>query len=113
MSNICKIFGSNIKKWRGLRGLSQEKVAELLNFHLNTVGRFERGEHFCKPQTIEKLAKILQIKPSDLFETKSKKYHINDTDMIYKIGQELNCLTNEELTEVYHIIISKKNKTSV
>ena len=108
MSIIYKIIGKNIKKWRSLRGLTQEKVAELLNVHANTVGRIERGEHFCKPQTIEKLSKILSIKPSDLFETNSKKFNTGDDDLIYQIGKALENLTNEELSEIYKFILSVK-----
>lgn len=110
MSFVSKIFGTNIKKWRSIRGLSQENLAELVNFHSNTVGRFERGEHFCKPETIEKLAKILKVKPSDLFDTNSRRFNIDNNDIVYKIGKELANLSSEQLTELYeHILLTKKS----
>lgn len=66
--DINKIFGLNLKKWRQIRGLSQEQLAEKLNLHFRSISRFERGEHFCKAKTIGDLANALEIKPSDLFE---------------------------------------------
>lgn len=109
MSFISKLFGINVKKWRSIRGLSQEDVAASLNFHSNTVGRFERGEHFCKPETIEKLAKLLKISPSELFVTNSKEFNVNDTDIIYKIGKELGSLSKEDLEKTYRFILSVKS----
>ncbi len=109
MSKICKIFGKNLKKWRTLRGLSQENIAELLNFHSNTIGRFERGEHFCKPETIEKLAIVLKIKPQDLFVTNSSKFSTSDTDIIYKIGKELETLSPKDLKKIHDIIQTLKS----
>ena len=33
---ICKILGENIKKYRKLRGLTQEKLAELIELEIRT-----------------------------------------------------------------------------
>lgn len=89
--------------------MTQEDIAELLKFHSNTVGHFERGEHFCKPKTLEKLAKILGIKPSDLFETNSKRFETNNSDTVYKIGKMLGSLSSAELDKVYNFVLSIKN----
>ena len=109
MGLISKILGRNVKKWRSIRGMSQENLAFLLNVHSNTVGRFERGEHFCKPETLEKLSKILTVSPSELFEHNSKKFNIDNNDIVYKIGKELGVLSSDELEKVYNYVLSLKS----
>ena len=80
-----------------------------MNVHTNTVGRFERGEHFCKPETLEKLSKILKVSPSELFEHNSKKFNIDNNDIVYKIGKELGVLSSDELEKVYNYVLSLKS----
>ena len=90
MNFITKTFGINVKKWRNIRGLRQEDLADLLSIHANTVGRIERGEHFCKPETIDKIARVLQIKPSDLFMTNSKNFFLILPDWVITIQDTLH-----------------------
>ena len=65
-----KIARSVEKKIRIIRQrskLTQEEVADKVNVHVSTLGRIERGESNSPLQTINKIAKVLHVKPKELF----------------------------------------------
>ncbi len=59
-------IGKQIKRLRLQVGLSQLDLAEKAGVHANTLARLERGEHRASTDTIEKLAKALNIKASEI-----------------------------------------------
>jgi len=69
MKNKRKIlieFGERVRKERRKRGLSQEQLAEKANVHRTYIGMIERAEKNITLANIEKIAKALKIKISDL-----------------------------------------------
>ena len=68
MSDIVKILGQRIKKYRISKGLSQEKLSELAGCHPTYIGQIERGEKNVSVESIEKLSRALNIPLSKLFE---------------------------------------------
>lgn len=64
--NILISFGKKIKEERLKRELSQEKFAELTDFHRNYIGMIERGERNITLTNIEKFANRLDIKINEL-----------------------------------------------
>lgn len=60
------IFARNLRKYRGLHGLSQEKLAEIAGLHRTYVGSVERGERNISLDNIERLANALGINVVDL-----------------------------------------------
>lgn len=66
-SNINIRFGRKIASLRSQAGLSQEKFAEKCNIHRTYIGAIERGEKSPTLETIEKLAKGLNVGISILF----------------------------------------------
>ena len=68
MSDIVKILGQRIRSCRTVKGLSQEKLAELSGCHATYIGQIERGEKNATVESIEKIAIALDIPMSTLFE---------------------------------------------
>ena len=68
MSDISKILGKRIRNYRTAIGLSQEKLAELSGCHPTYIGQIERGEKNATIESIEKIAKALNVTLSKLFE---------------------------------------------
>ncbi len=68
MRNVEKpVFSIMVKKTRKQCGWTQAKLAELLGVDVNTVSRWERGEHLPKEaEIIEKLCGIFQMTPEAL-----------------------------------------------
>lgn len=112
MSNIIKILGQRIRNHRTALGLSQEKLAELSGCHPTYIGQIERGEKNATIESIEKIAKALNISLSKLFEKLD-----TQEDGIQNIPLEcyefLSEKTKEEQEHLYRILIEmdkyKKN----
>lgn len=83
---ICSILGKNIKKYRKLRGLTQEKMAELIEIEVRTLSLIETGNNFVTSKTLGKLSEVLQVSPANLFEDS----YIDNPEQIYK--DSLNAL---------------------
>lgn len=58
---------NNIKKYRKLKHISQEKLAEKCDTSTSYIGLLEIGKNIPKLSTIERIAKALEIDPHILF----------------------------------------------
>lgn len=65
-SSARKIFGSNLRRTRTLRGLSQEQLADLAGLHRTYVSSVERGERNVSLDNMERLADALTVSLSQL-----------------------------------------------
>jgi len=66
MSNIQVKFGQKIKEIRNQKGFSQEVLASKSGLHRTYISDIERGDRNVSIKNIEKIAKALGIKPSEL-----------------------------------------------
>ncbi|MFA5687833.1 MAG: helix-turn-helix transcriptional regulator [Kiritimatiellales bacterium] len=62
-----KMLGETLQAYRKTKGISQEKLAEMLDVHRNYVGRIERGEQNITFDTLCGIAQTLGISLSELF----------------------------------------------
>jgi Predicted transcriptional regulators len=62
-----EIIGWNLRKLRVEQGLSQERLALESGIDRSYVGRVERGEENVTVDTLEALAKVLQVPVGRLF----------------------------------------------
>jgi len=67
MTSIRELLGSNIKAYRTNLGLSQEKLAEMINMATNYLGLIEGGKKFPSASMIERIATALGRDTPDLF----------------------------------------------
>ena len=65
--DLRQIFGKNLKSFRFQNGLTQEKLAELVDISINYVSQLEAGLHSADFDVIERLSKCLNIEPYQLF----------------------------------------------
>lgn len=61
-------FGEQVRQLRKALGLSQEDLAELTDLHRTYIGGIERGERNVALINIVRLAKALNVSPSDLLK---------------------------------------------
>ena len=55
-----------IRRWRKQAGLTQEKLADLVNIHLNTLSRWESGQREPRASEIAKLCEVLGVSEAEL-----------------------------------------------
>lgn len=61
-------FGKRLKASRLDHNLTQLELAEILDMSPNFIGMIERGERNTTVENVFKIARALNIKPSNLFE---------------------------------------------
>ena len=57
-----------IKKYRELRGLTQEELAEIMNISTRQLQRIENGENELTLKNFKQLVKVLKINDKDILE---------------------------------------------
>lgn len=66
-AKLPKTLGKRVQKIRKLRGLTQEQLAEKVGISRAYMGYIEQGRYSASLEVIEKVAKALKVKISDLF----------------------------------------------
>ena len=93
MDEYQKDFIENLKKYRKLRKLSQERFAELCDISTSTIGNIECG--LAKPSfdLLVTIARVLGIHPACLFSDKtmevSQESFSEDHTMLFDIYKRL------------------------
>jgi transcriptional regulator with XRE-family HTH domain len=62
------LFGKQVRRLRIERHLSQEKLAEMCNFHRNQIGRIERAEQTVSFDGLLQLSHGLAVAPSEILK---------------------------------------------
>ncbi len=65
--DIVKVFGTNVRKYRNDKGISQEKLAELSGLHRTYISDIERFRRSISLDNIQRLADALGIEVYKLF----------------------------------------------
>lgn len=60
-SELRVILGENLKKYRTVKGLSQAKLAEMLDISPNFISDIETGKRWLSSDTIVNLAEALNV----------------------------------------------------
>lgn len=66
--NIQMLFGCAIRKFRTERQISQETFADMCGLHRTYISDIERGLRNVSLENIDKIAKALNMKISDIFK---------------------------------------------
>ena len=61
-------FGKRLKALRLDHSLTQLELAEILDMSPNFIGMIERGERNTTVENVFRIARALNVKPSNLFE---------------------------------------------
>lgn len=86
MNNLQKCLAANMKKYRKLRGFSQEKLAEQAGASANYIALIESGKNFPSLPMICQIAAALEIDELELFNAAGIRYE--NFQNLYK---ELTC----------------------
>jgi len=93
MSDMAYTLGERLRTYRTRAGMTQMKLAEKAGIHHTYIGQLERGEKNATLDTIEKVARALDISFETLFE-------------VLVDGNT----TNKAAKEVYELVTSQPTK---
>ena len=65
--DIVKVFGTNVRKHRKNKGISQEKFAEKCNLHRTYISDIECFRRSISLENIQKIADALEVEVYTLF----------------------------------------------
>ena len=100
--DIKKLLGKKIKHYRILKGLSQEKLSDLLNISQRTLSGIECGNNFLTSQTMNKILEVFDITPNELFYVE---YLKSSDELVYELINDIKSLKNEEkLQTIYKVV---------
>lgn len=92
-----KLLGQRIKYFRKTKKLTQEQLAELVGMEPNSISIIESGRNFPTLNSLEKIAKALDIELNILFRYSRTQ---TNSEIIDNINFELTKLSNEKLEKV-------------
>lgn len=70
--DIVRVFGSNLKKYRTDKGLSQEAFAEKCGLHRTYISAIECYRRSIALENVQRIADALEIEPYKLFLEENK-----------------------------------------
>lgn len=108
---ITSEIGYRIRFYRKKKGLSQEKLAELCNFHPTYIGQIERGEKNATIESIYRITKGLGISMSQLLENieMTEEKEPNIPLEIYKQCLLFPAEKQEAVKKLFHAILELLN----
>ena len=100
-------LGNRIQELRKLIKLSQEELAEKIGIDRTSLAKIEAGKNYPKPETLEKIKTVLDVRYSDLFN-----FENTEDNKLNNIKLKLSKLNKKELDFINSLlnayIISKK-----
>ncbi len=101
MNNVKVLLGSRIKELRLNRGLNQAELAEIISVDAKHISRIETGQTFPYPETLEAIAKALEVQIKELFEFE----HIAERPVnVQCIEDMLKGAGDEKLRLIYKVV---------
>lgn len=67
-TKVLENLGKNIKRYRLLQNLTQEKLAEKVGVHQTYIGKIETGKINASVKQLFTISRALKIKLSDIFD---------------------------------------------
>lgn len=102
MANLKVKLGKRIKELRKTKGITQEMLAETINMDITSLSKIETGRNYPQSETIEKIAKALNLEVDKLFCFNEK---LSKEDYLEAINRNLGFIQNndEKLKILYDI----------
>lgn len=89
-----KMLGKRIKAVRKLKGLTQEKLAEIIGLETGSLSAIESGRHFPSIITLEKIAECFDVQLQTFFDFTSK---LSDDELKSKIVKNVEYMNHKQL----------------
>ncbi|MBQ8133681.1 MAG: helix-turn-helix transcriptional regulator [Clostridia bacterium] len=98
---VQKTVGENIQKFRKIKGLTQEQLAELVSLSPNYLSAVERGIYQLKYDKLVEIMNCLNCTPNDIFSgTFSCGYQIRAS----RLSDEIENLSQSEQKRIFDVV---------
>jgi transcriptional regulator with XRE-family HTH domain len=89
MTDIRLVLAENMKKYRKIHKISQEKLAERISTATNYIAMIEVGKKFPSASMLERIAIALNVDTPELFTNRSVTFIPNNKKSIERMNQEV------------------------
>ena len=101
-TDFKKLLGERVKFYRKLNNLTQEELAEAMDFNTKSISLLENGHNYIALNKVPKLCSTLKIHPYQLFIFDKRN---TKTENIKNDIQELvNTMDNKKLKLAYRLL---------
>lgn len=111
MSDKINNLGNNILKYRKIKGMTQEKLAEFSDLSITFLSKLERSENQnISIQKLEKIAQTLDVEITDLLTNNSEEktpVKNPNVDILIKQLSRLDHQKAERLAKYFSLIIDE------
>lgn len=91
MRTTKQLLALRLKELRKSRGLTQEKLAELIGRDTKHISKLEIAGSYPSIETLERIAKVLDVELKDIFNfdgLKDKTFIVNEFEKMIKFSDE-------------------------
>ena len=89
MTSLRTLLAENIKKYRKIQNISQEKLAEKANTATSYIAMIEKCKKFPSPEMLERIAQALNVDTPELFTTNPVTIVPSCNKSIERLNQEI------------------------
>jgi len=89
MTNIRLILAENMKRYRKIQKISQEKLAEKISTAPNYIAMIEVGKKFPSASMLERIAIALNVDTPELFTTSTVTFMHHNNKSFERMYQEI------------------------
>lgn len=102
--NIKKHLGKRLQEIRKCKKLTQEQVAEFVGIETSSISNIENGKYYPSAENLDKIMKILDTQPSEVFAFESSVCEENAID------EMLECIKKDKKLAklIYRFYLSVK-----
>jgi len=106
-SSFKKLIGERVRYYRNLRNLTQEQLAEIMEFNTKSISLLENGHNYIALNKVPRLCKALEIEPYQLFIF--DKRNMRTENIKADIQEILNTMDNKKLKLAYNLLYTLEN----
>jgi len=102
---VEKKMGAIIKELRSKKGLTREKISEMLGLSVNHYSALERGLYGVKPEFLVNIINILGCSADDIFCDVIDTGYVSRSSIISDMLTDLTPASKEKAFEIFEVVI--------